>query len=101
MDRRLELNQVLTDLLGSRNVYFQPPASVTLEYPAIVYKLDNVWGKHANDSPYLKRDRYLVTVIDRDPDSKIPDTVGKLPRSSFSTAFIKDNLHHTAYTLYF
>lgn len=101
MDRRLELNQVLTSILGSENVYFQPPASVTLVYPAIVYKLDSVWGKHANDRPYMKRDRYLITVIDRNPDSEIPDRVGELPRSSFSSAFIKDNLHHTAYTLYF
>lgn len=101
MDRRQELNQILTTILGEGNVYFQPPSSIQLKYPAIIYSLDNVWSKHANDAPYMKRDRYLITVIDRNADSKIPDKIGKLPRSAFSTAFVKDNLHHIAYTLYF
>ena len=37
MANRLDLQALLEDLLGSRNVYYQPPESVKMNYPAIVY----------------------------------------------------------------
>lgn len=101
MDRRLELNQLLRDILGSGNVYFQPPSSVQMSYPAIVYSRDSVKTEYANDLPYLNRNRYKITVIDRNPDSKIPDSIAKLPLSKFSTSFVVDNLNHTIFSLYF
>ena len=41
MAPRLDLQKLLVELLGSDNVYFQPPPSVQMNYPAIVYKLDD------------------------------------------------------------
>ena len=32
MDRRLKLHEELCDILGSRNVYFQPPETVKMKY---------------------------------------------------------------------
>ena len=40
MARRLELQNLLANLLGTNNVYFQPPPTVQMEYPAIVYHRD-------------------------------------------------------------
>lgn len=37
MGTRLELQSKLVELLGSKHVYYQPPESVKIEYPAIVY----------------------------------------------------------------
>ena len=79
MARRLELQAVLTGILGSNNVYFQPPPTVQMEYPAIVYHRDYEQTDHADDIPYKRMKRYLVTVIDRDPDSGIPDKISALP----------------------
>jgi hypothetical protein len=45
--------------------------------------------------------RYQVTIIDRDPDSGIPEVVAGLPTSTFSRHFTVDNLNHDVYTLYF
>ena len=42
-----------------------------------------------------------VTVIDRDPDSDIPNLVAALPTSSFNRFFVADGLNHTVYTIYF
>lgn len=101
MDRRLELQAMLETMLGTRNVYFQPPANVKMNYPAIVYQRDNVDSLFAGNRPYRHTKRYEVTIIDRDPDSTIPGRVAALPLSSFSRHFVVDNLNHDVYSLYF
>jgi hypothetical protein len=88
-------------MLGSTNVYFQPPASLALKYPCIIYEKDTPNVLYANDSPYSHRKRYRVTVIDYDPDSPIPDKVAMLPYSKFATSYKADNLNHDVYELYF
>lgn len=101
MAPRLELEALLRVLLGSANVYFQPPATKQMEYPCIVYNKDNIDTKFADNGPYLHRKRYQVTVIDRDPDSDIPDKVAALPLCTFSTHFVSENLNHDVFSLYF
>lgn len=101
MARRLELQNLLTDILGSDNVYFQPPPTVQMEYPCIVYHRDYELTQHADDKPYKQRKRYLVTVIDRDPDSDIPDKVGGLPLCVYDRFYTADSLNHDVYKLFF
>jgi len=101
VDQRLKLQELLEEILGTRNVYFQPPANVKMNYPAIVYQRDALDSKFAGNRPYSLTKRYEVTIIDRDPDSSIPDRVAALPLSSFSRHFVVDNLNHDVYTLYF
>lgn len=99
MDRRLQLHELLLTL--APNAYFQPPASSKMEYPAIVYNFDNADTQYAGNILYRRKKRYQVTVIDRDPDSGIPDKVAALPLCSFSRAFVVDNLNQTVFNLYF
>lgn len=101
MGTRLELQTVLEALLGSDQVYFQGPANTQMEYPAIVYKKDNADAAFADNIPYRRVKRYLVTVIDRNPDSAIPDKVGQLPQSRYVRSFAANNLNHDVFTLYF
>lgn len=100
MASRLDLDKVLRDILGTGNVYFQPPASLALKYPCIIYELDTVDTTYANDSPYSLRKRYKVTIIDYDPDSPIPDKVAMLPSAKFATSYKANNLNHDVYELY-
>ena len=83
------------------NVYFQPPDNLQLEYPCIVYKREYVTTTFANDKPYIHKKRYMVTVIDRDPDSEIPDQVASLPLSAFNRSFTTESLYHDIYRVYF
>ena len=101
MASRLELQAAFEGILGSRNVYFKPPSSVNMKYPAIVYNLKNINNVHANDSVYLQRTAYEVTIIDRNPDSLIPNEVSKLPTCKFDRSYTADNLNHWVYTLFF
>jgi hypothetical protein len=98
---RLELQTLLVGVLGSTNVYFQPPANVQMKYPCIVYAQDNAKTEFAGNNPYRYAKRYQVTVISRDPDSPIPDKVAKLPTANFNRAFTADDLHHYVFNLYF
>jgi hypothetical protein len=95
------LHNALVGLLGSENVYFQPPSTVKMQYPCIVYKRSQIDTTYANDKPYNRRTRYSVTIIDPDPDSLIPDKVGKLPLSNFDRHFTADNLNHDVYNVYY
>lgn len=101
MDRRLQLQVVLEGILGSRNVYFQPPNNLAINYPCIVYERDYEDVDYANNALYRHMKRYLVTVIVRDPDSDLPDKVRMLPLCRFSRHFVSDNLHHDAFNLYY
>lgn len=101
MASRLSLQTMLENLLGSRNVYFQPPASVRMEYDAIVYSRKNFENKFADNSVYKQDIAYEVTVIYEDPDSELPKKISQLPKCRFDRHFETDNLNHDVYTLYF
>lgn len=101
MAPRLELQTLLETLLGTPNVYFQPPANVQMKYPCIVYSRDAADTKFAGNNPYARTKRYQVTVIDRDPDSLIPDKIAALPMCSHNRFFTADNLNHDVFTLFF
>jgi hypothetical protein len=101
MGTRLELQTVLEGILGSESVYFQPPTNVSMRYPAIVYNRDYQAVQFADNRPYSRKLRYQVTVIDRDPDSLIPDKVAELPMTAYVRHFTVDNLNHDIYDVYF
>ena len=92
MASRLDLQTQLETLLGSSNVYFQPPASVKMKSPAIVYALEDIENKHADDGVYISHRRYSVTLIDYDPDSSFVNLVAKLRSCRFNRYYAKENL---------
>lgn len=101
MANRLELQAIFEDLLGSQNVYFQPPESIKLKYPAIVYSRSDIQNEHADDSVYIQSYFYEVTVIDKDPDSEIVMAVSRLPKCRYDRHYTADNLNHDVFTIYY
>lgn len=98
---RLGLDRILRDLLGSDNVYFQPPESVKMKYDAIVYELDDIDARHADNVPYLTNRRYRVTLITKDPDNHLSDEIAQLPLTQFNRFYTADNLNHYVYIIYY
>lgn len=109
MSRRIRLQEILESIDGlaidprTRHpaVYFQPPESVRMSYPAIVYGLDEIRNTYANGGVYLSQRRYSVTVIDQDPDSQIVGKVAALPTCRFNRHYERDNLNHDVFTIFF
>lgn len=101
MASRLNLHEELCALLGSRNVYYQPPASVLIKYPAIIYERSFIRSDFADDTQYIGRVGYSVTVVDKNPDSDIVMNLSKWPYCRFDRHFASDNLNHDVFTLYY
>lgn len=102
MASRLKLHEVLKEILGNENVYFQPPASVKLKYPCILYKVTNADIGYADDLTYRYTRRYQITLVGKDPDSELIDKIPKtLSQCTFTNHFVSDNLNHYVYNIYF
>lgn len=101
MGSRLELQEHLELLIGSDQVYFQPPPNVQMQYPAIVYELSDMVSVFASNRPYRTTNQYEITVIDKNPDSLLPAKIKALPMSRFVRAFKTSGLNHTIFDLYF
>lgn len=99
MGKRLDLQKELENLLGSRNVYFQPPESIKINYPAIVYSREDIGNTFADDLVYMQKHIYRITVIDANPDSEIVYKVSKLPMCRFNRHFKSDNLNHDVFII--
>ena len=100
--RRLKLQGEFETVLGSRNVYFQPPEDMKLQYPCIIYFKSTFPIRYANNSFYGMRQGYTVTVVDKDPDSEIPyDILKHFEYCKIDSFYKSENLNHTKLTLYY
>lgn len=100
MASRLELQSKLEELLGSRNVYYNPPTNLKMEYDCIRYSLSDIQTNSANDIKYVKTKRYNLIVISRNSDPEVVDKILDLPYCSFDNHYKADNLNHYSLTLY-
>lgn len=100
MASRLELQSKLEELLESKNVYYQPPESIKMEYPAIVYSKANIRSRFANNAAYSFSDSYDVSVISKRPDHPVIRKLLALPYCSYDRHYKADNLNHDKLTLY-
>lgn len=100
-NQRYELHEILCDALGSDHVYFQPPESIKMEYPAIVYERADIDDRNANNDVYLSHRKYTLTVIDKNPDSNIVTRVSRLKFCRFNRHFERNNLNHDVFVLYY
>ena len=101
MASRLKLHEELVEVLGSRYVYFQPPESIKMNYPAIVYERYDMPNRSANNDIYLQAVKYKVTVIDTDPDSEIVQRMAKFKMSRFNRHYVVNGLNHDTFTIYY
>ena len=102
MDRRLKLQEELERIPGVRKVYYQPPESVKLQYDCIVYNLRNIDILYADDVNYRPQRSYDITVIYKNQDSPISESLIRLfPAIRFDRHYVADNLYHDSFVLYY
>lgn len=99
---RQRLHNLLKGVAGNGvEVYFQPPSNVKLVFPCIKYERSGSRHRFADNQSYTSAKQYQVTVIDRDPDSALPDKVEELEFCELDRFFAADNLNHWVFTLFF
>lgn len=102
MARRLNLHEELTEELGIEYCYFQPPESIKIHYPCVIYKMDTGDTQFADDKPFLFRRRYELIIVSKDPDEELVDTIAyHFPMSRFGRFYTKDNLNYWTFQIYY
>lgn len=106
MDRRLkfdeELREIQTEVNGYEHTYFEPPESVRLKYDAVVYKKTDMNVRRADNKSYAVREGYSVMVISRDAESQLPAAIQwHFARCVPGKFFVRDNLYHYPFTIYY
>lgn len=101
-NRRIELHEKLVNLLGSNHVYFQPPESIKLSYPCIIYSRNSINMEYADDDVYNFEKSYQITIIDKNPDSELIDKMTEtFNKIRFNRHFTSDNLNHDVFILFY
>lgn len=95
---RDKLSQMLHEFCD--HVYYQPPPSVKLIYPCIIYERRSGDSIYADDITYRFMYSYTVTYIDPNPDSEVPEELVKLPMCKMDRCFTSDNLNHSVFIIY-
>lgn len=102
MASRLQLQDELELLLGSDDVYFQPPESLRMTYPCIRYELRAPQQFRADNKNYVLHRSYTVTHIYKDPDGDLIQTfLNTFQMCDHDRHYTADGLHHDVYTIYF
>lgn len=101
--RRNELDLKLLDILGNENLYYNPPESIKIKYPCIIYSLSGIPVRYAENKIYKKEiRRYELVYITRDPDTDFVNKIlNEFSLISFSRPYVSDNLYHFSFDLYY
>ena len=63
MLKRVDIQEKFKFLLGSNNVYYQPPANLKMKYPAIVYSLDGLDVKRFDNTRLINKKELRVHFV--------------------------------------
>lgn len=100
MGTRLDLHKELLRFMS--NVYFQPPSTIQMVYPCLVYAKSNEDVLYGNNHLYLNTQGYQLTLIEKNPDSLVAtEIVNHFQYCSINQHYVVDNLNHTTINLYF
>ena len=97
---REELQTFLENIMGSRRVYFQPPETLKINYPCIIYEIERVRNQYANNDIYLQDYFYKLILVDSNPDSEYFKKLCKTPECRFVNYYVSENLNHFVFQIY-
>lgn len=101
LSTRKELSDFLRSVLDDYkdNVYFQPPESLKLKFPCIIYELGSYSPVKADNKAYHINESYSVTLVTRNPDTEIGKRILSIETAKFDRYFVSDNLYHYVFTI--
>lgn len=96
-----DFQEFLEQKLGSRNVYFQPPAGVMMGYPAFRFNIATIDNQNADNIHYYQKTAYSLTYITEDADDPMVQTIASWQYCKYDRWYASDNLNHYVFTIYF
>ena len=91
---RLTLQETLENLLGSKNVYYNPPETLKMEFPCIVYNRTGITETKADNVKYINHTIYKIIVLSSKPDHPVIKKILEIPMTRFSNQYVKNNFYH-------
>lgn len=99
MADRIGLHNILTSICP--HVYFNPPETLKMEYPCIVYKLASIENRNADNIKYKTDIFYDLTYISKTSDMSTVMAINTLRYCRPGKPYVVDNLHHYTFTVYY
>ena len=100
-EKRKELQDILEYILGSKQVYFQPPETIKMSYPAIVFSIEGIINKKANNGNYTFNYKFNINVIAKTLiNDDVLNKLFALEYCSFDRSYKSDGLYHYVFTIY-
>ena len=100
--KREALQSTLETILGSRNVYFQPPNGAKITYPCIVYSIGGGDSMYADNKNYHFTYQWEIKYMDTNP---VNDVVKKImdtfQMTRFNRRYVADHINHDVIILYY
>lgn len=109
MGSRLDLHSEFKSLLGTSSkignearCFFQPPESLKLTYPCIIYSRERPDVTRADNLMYRRVHRYAVNYLTFDPDDSMIDTIeSHFPMCRLVRVNTLNGLNHYHYDLFY
>ena len=102
MASRQQLHTELARILGSSNVYFQPPSSASLKYPCIIFELSRTDVARADNKNYIKTNEYHVKHIYKSLTNELKDELlANFMMMSHDNRMIVDGMYNDDFTLFY
>lgn len=97
MINRQKVQTTLKSIVDS--VYFQPPESVKLQYPCIIYDLSTIKSNYANNAVYNIHDGYSITYITKKADDPNLEKLAMIPCIRHDRTYVTEGLYHHVFYL--
>lgn len=101
MASRPNLQTILEELSDDLHVYFQPPTSTKIIYPAIVYFRNKFSIFRGDNKPYGIFPSYTVTLKSRNAEDPILEKILKLPYTTYDRHYVANNIHNDVFTIFY
>lgn len=100
MKTRAEIQELLEDVLGSNNVYFQPPTNTSIKYPCIVYEFKRFNIQPADNKPYVVSGRWEIHHMYKNPKHDLKEKfVFGVPFCRFDRRIVTDGVYNDYYVI--
>lgn len=91
--RRIKLHKKLSALCD--NVYYQTPDNFKLKYPCILYEINNIPTKGADNGKYFYKVNVNITIIEKNKTSEFVPVILSWPYTRYNNSFFKEGLNHS------
>lgn len=98
---RLILQELLENVLDSKNVYYQEPPNKEMKYPCIVYRFERFNRQDADNTPYILNGRWVIHHMFKkvSDDTLKEKLIREFKFCEFDRRIIKDGIYNDYYTL--